>query len=126
MKSDKELNAEAKKLVKDHLRIWNEPDHAKRLTLASEIYADTIQVIDPEVILNGRAKVNDFIGNLLKQNPGFEFTSAKPVETHHNKAILSWQFGPPSKPDAITGQDIFTIAAGRIVSLLVFVDGVTK
>src|SRR5882757_2016762 len=126
MKSNKELNTEAKKLVKAHLRIWSEPDHTKRLTLASEIYADNIQVIDPEIILNGIAEVNDFIGGLLKQHPGFKFTSAKPIEAHHNKAILSWQFGPPSKPDTITGQDIFTIAEGRIVSLLVFVDGVTK
>ncbi|MDB4923017.1 nuclear transport factor 2 family protein [Mucilaginibacter sp.] len=126
MKSNKELNIEAKKLVKAHLRIWSEPDHTKRLTLANEIYADNIQVVDPETILNGKAEVNDFIGGLLKQNPGFEFTLAKPIETHHNTAILSWQFGPPSRPDAITGQDIFTVAEGRIVSLLVFVDGATK
>jgi hypothetical protein len=126
MKTNEELNAETKKLVKAHLKIWSEPDHTKRLALANEIYADNIQVIDPEIILNGIAEVNDFIGGLLKQNPGFEFASAKSVETHHNKAILSWQFGPPSKPDTITGQDIFTIADGRIVSLLVFVDGLTE
>lgn len=126
MENNEELNAEAKKLVQAHLRIWSESGHAKRLILANEIYADNIQVTDPGIILNGRAEISDFIGGLLKQNPGFEFTIAKPIETHHNSAILSWQFGPPSKPDTITGQDIFTIADGQIISLLVFVDGVTK
>ena len=120
------MNTEIKQLVEAHLRIWTEPDHTKRLVLANEIYAANIEVIDPEVILNGRAEVSDFIGSLLKQYPGFEFSIAKPIETHHNRAILSWQFGPKAKPDTITGQDIFTITDGQITSFLVFVDGVAK
>jgi hypothetical protein len=120
------MNTENINLVKAHLQMWSEPSHTKRLVLANEIYAANIEVIDPEVILNGRIEVSDFIGNLLNQYPGFQFTIAKPIETHHNRAILSWQFGPTTKPDTITGQDIFTISEGYIASFLVFVDGVTK
>ena len=116
----------AVELVKKHLEIWTERDSIRRLALAEKVYADHIRVIDPEVILNGRTEVADFISNLLKQNPGFKFTIAKPIEAHHNMAILSWQFGPQGKPDTITGQDIFTISDGQIISLLVFVDGVTN
>jgi hypothetical protein len=119
-------STEAISLVKAHLKIWSETDSAKRLKLTETVYADNIRVIDPHVILNGRAEVNDFIGGLLKQNPGFRFIIVKPVEAHHNTAILSWQFGPPSKPDTINGQDIFTIEDGRIISLSVFIDGDTK
>ena len=113
-------------LVKKHLEIWMERDSIKRLVLAEEIYADHIRVMDPGIILNGRIEVSNFISNLLKQNPGFKFTIAKPIEAHHNMAILSWQFGPQGKPDTITGQDIFTISDDQIISMLVFVDGVTK
>jgi hypothetical protein len=113
-------------LVNKHLEVWTETDSVKRLALVEKVYVYNIRVIDPEVILNGRAEVSNFIGDLLKQSPGFKFTTAKPIETHHNTAILSWQFGPASKPDTITGQDIFTIAEDKIISLLVFVDGVTK
>ncbi|NHA04892.1 SnoaL-like domain-containing protein [Mucilaginibacter sp. HC2] len=119
-------SAKTIELVNKHLQIWTETDNTKRLALAEKVYAYNIRIIDPGVILNGRAEVSNFIGGLLKQNPGFEFTLVKPIETHHNAAILSWQFGPKSKPDTITGQDIFTIAEDKIVSLLVFVDGVTK
>ncbi|NHA08093.1 nuclear transport factor 2 family protein [Mucilaginibacter sp. HC2] len=120
------MSIEIKNLVQAHLQMWSELSHTKRLALANNIYAANIEVIDPEVILNGRAEVSDFIGSLLKQYPGFEFTIAKPIETHHNRAILSWQFGPRTKPDTITGQDIFTISDGYITSILVFVNGVTK
>ena len=120
------MNTETKKLVKAHLQMWGEPDHHKRLALANDIYTANIQVIDPEVILNGLAEVNNFIDSLLKQHPGFKFTTTKPIEAHHNTAILSWQFGPASKPDTITGYDIFTIAEDKIIFLLVFVNGATK
>lgn len=126
MKSNEELNKEAISLVNAHLQVWGETDDGKRLALAKEVYADDIRVIDPGVVLNGRAEVSDFIGDLLKKSPGFQFQIVKPIETHHNMAILWWRFGPPSEPDAITGQDIFTLTDGLITSLLVFVDGVTK
>jgi catechol 2,3-dioxygenase-like lactoylglutathione lyase family enzyme len=125
-KADPTASAMITELVTKHLEIWTETDSAKRLALAGEIYADNIRVIDPGVILNGRAEVSNFIDKLLTEHPGFEFMMAGPIETHHNTAILSWQFGPKSKPNTITGQDIFTIANGKIISLLVFVNGATK
>jgi hypothetical protein len=126
MKSKEEQTREAISLVKMHLEIWGETNVAKRVELIKKVYADNIQVIDPEIILNGWVETADFIGGLLKQHPGFKFMAAGPIETHHNSAVLCWQFGPESKPDTITGQDIFTLSNGKIVSLLVFVDGVTR
>lgn len=112
-------------LVNKHLEIWTETDSVKRLALAREIYANDIRVTDPGVILNGIVQVSNFIGKLLAEHPGFEFKMTGQIEAHHNTAILFWHFGPESKPDTITGQDIFTIENGKIISLLVFVTGVT-
>lgn len=126
MISKKEQTREAISLVKMHLEIWGETNATKRVELIEKIYTDNIQVIDPEFILNGWVETAEFIGKLLTQHPGFKFIATRSVETHHNKAILSWQFGPESKPDTITGQDIFTIRRGKIVSLLVFIDGTSK
>lgn len=126
MKSNEELAAEAKILVMTHLNIWTERDPAKRLQLTKDIYAENIKVIDPEIVLNGWNEVSDFIGGLLHKYPGFEFSPVKAIETHHDSAILSWQFGPPSKLDTITGLDIFAIANGKIIKLIVFVNGATK
>ncbi len=126
MKSNELLNREAIAMVKAHLRVWAEIDDEKRLALARQVYSDNIRVIDPGVILSGQEEVSDFIGGLLKNNPGFQFEVAKPIETDHNMAILCWKFGPPSKPDTVSGEDIITIADSLITSILVFVDGATK
>jgi hypothetical protein len=114
------------KLLKDHIQLWNETDQEKRILLASKIYSDDIQVIDPNLILNGRDEIVNFIGTLLDKNPKFHFTLPKPAEIHHEKAILSWHFGPDSNPDLISGYDIFTIENGLISSFLVFVNGATE
>lgn len=113
------------RLVQSHLDIWRENDSTKRLKLAGEVYAENIRVTDPEIILNGRRAVSDFIGQLLNQHPGFKFRIAKPVEVHHETAVLSWEFGPDTNPGAITGTDIFTISGDKISALLTIADGLT-
>ena len=113
-------------LVEGHLKLWGEAGAEKRLNMAKGIYAEQVKVVDPGGILNGIEEISDFIGDLLANNPGFEFRIVKPIEVHHHTALLSWQFGPASHPDQITGQDVFTLAEGLIVSLLVFVNGVTQ
>jgi hypothetical protein len=114
------------KLLNDHLRLWNETDHEKRIGLAGKIYSDDIQVIEPNLLLNGRDEIVNFIGSLLDKNQGFHFTLSKHAEIHHEKAFLSWHFGPDSNPDSISGYDIFTIENGLICSFLVFVNGATE
>ncbi|MCQ6957046.1 nuclear transport factor 2 family protein [Mucilaginibacter aquariorum] len=112
-------------LVEKHLQLWGETDGNKRIRLAKEIYHEDIQVTDPGEILNGYEEVSNFIGKLLSNSPGFQFSIAKPIENHHNTAVLSWQFGPSDEPGKICGLDIFTIQKGKVSSLLIFVDGVT-
>jgi hypothetical protein len=114
------------KLLKDHIQLWNETDQEKRILLAGKIYSDDIQVIEPDLILNGRDEIVNFIDSLLDKNKGFHFTLSRPAEIHHQKAILSWHFGPDSNPDSISGYDIFTIENGLISSFLVFVNGATE
>lgn len=122
---NKEVSA-AIALVEAHLALWGEADPIKRLALARNIYTEQIRVFDPSGILSGHEEISGFIGDLLSNNPGFKFGIAKPVEVHHQQALLSWQFGPSSDPGQISGQDIFTISKGRISSLLVFVHGITQ
>jgi hypothetical protein len=124
--SDEDSTRTIINLVEKHLEVWKETDPVKRLAVIQTIYTDNIRVIDPGAILTGYTEVSDFIGQLLQNNPGFVFRIAKPVEVHHHMAILSWQFGPLSKPYRISGQDVFSITDSRISSLLIFVDGATQ
>jgi len=109
-------------IIIEHLRIWSEKDDAARTAAIVKIYSEGIEVIDPFCIIHGQEAMNEFITGLQNQNPGFIFSNAKPIQSHHNIARLFWSFGPASNPDQITGQDIFIFENGKISKLMIFID----
>ena len=109
-----------------HLSLWSETDEARRTPVIAEIYTEDIHFVDPFFTISGQSQVNTFIADLLKQNPGSVFRLVGPVEAHHNVAYLSWQFGPPATPAAVTGHDVFVLADERIQQIYTFIDGVTN
>jgi catechol 2,3-dioxygenase-like lactoylglutathione lyase family enzyme len=113
---------ETEALIKHHLQIWSETDGIKRSEAIKNIYNEKITIIDPLFLLNGQTEMNQFIEKLQQKYPGYVFSISRPIESHHNTARLFWQFGPVSKPDAITGQDVFVIENRKIQSLYVFLD----
>jgi catechol 2,3-dioxygenase-like lactoylglutathione lyase family enzyme len=114
--------AEINSLVTRHLEIWNTKDNEKRTEAIQEVYNDQVVFVTPGFEFTGYAKLNEFIEDLHTKNAGYTFTHQRPIESHHNVARLFWSFGPPSKPDAITGMDLFIIENGRVQSLYVFLD----
>lgn len=110
-------------LAKKHLKIWSEKDAGKRNKSIKKVYAEDVEIVDPFFVINGHSKLNDFIEELQAKHPSFSFSISQPIESHNNVARLFWQFGPSSKPDEITGQDIFVIENGKIKSLYIFIDG---
>jgi hypothetical protein len=117
--NSEEINA----LVELHLKIWNQKDEGKRKTAIEDAYSETILVTDPFLEFTGQSKLDNLINDLHQKYPGYVFTHQRPVESHHNIARLFWHFGPPLKPDAIIGEDVFVIKNGKIEHLLVFIDG---
>lgn len=113
---------EVSNLLKKHLDTWSEKNTDRRNIAIKEIYTEDVTIIDPFFVLNGTSGLNPFIDDLQKKHPGFVFSLARPVESHNNIARLFWQFGPVSKPDTITGQDVFVIENNRIKSLYIFID----
>lgn len=110
-------------LAKKHLDIWTEKNAQKRNESIKEVYTEDVEIIDPFFVINGHSNLNDFIKDLQKKHPDFDFSLAQPIESHNNIARLFWQFGPENKPDTIPGQDIFVIENGKIKSLYIFIDG---
>lgn len=118
--------SEIESLLQLHLSTWGEKDAEKRNKSIKQIYTEDVNIVDPFFVLNGTSGLNQFIDDLQKKHPGFKFSIAKPIDTHNNIARLSWQFGPESKPDTITGQDVFVVENNKIKSLYIFIDGLNK
>ncbi|WP_330443348.1 VOC family protein [Flavobacterium sp. C4GT6] len=110
-------------LAKKHLDIWTEKNAEKRNESIKKVYKEDVEIVDPFFVINGHSNLNDFIEDLQKKHPDFDFSLAQPIESHNNIARLFWQFGTENKPDTITGQDIFVIENGKIKSLYIFIDG---
>nr|WP_322626114.1 VOC family protein [uncultured Flavobacterium sp.] len=108
-------------LVKRHFELWNETDPAKRSEILNAIYAHDIEMVDRNFIANGNEQINTFIAELQQKNPKGKF-SVKAMETNHNIIRVYWQNGTPSKPDAVTGMDLFVVENGKVQKLYVFVD----
>jgi hypothetical protein len=113
----------AEQLLKKHLEIWSETDEEKRKSGIAEIYTNDVEFIDPFSIFAGTRELDHFIDELQSKNPGFVFTSAGAVNSHHHIASIFWHFGPPDKPDTVTGQDVVVLKDGRIQKLYAFIDG---
>jgi hypothetical protein len=112
-----------KTLVTKHMETLSEQNAAKREAAIREIYATDVAVIEPFFVTTGHTKLSGVIEKLHQDNPGYTFQAAKPIDTHNNVARLSWQFGPPAKPDAISGQDFLLLQDGKIQTLYVFING---
>lgn len=115
-------NEAIKSLVEQHLALWNEHNPAKRKQIMQAIYSPNLEMVDRHFVANGYEQVDSFIQDLQKKSPDFRFSHAKPIDIHHNVARLFWQVGSKSKPDAVTGMDLFVIENGKVVKMYVFVN----
>lgn len=111
----------AQRLIDTHFKIWNDTDPAARLAQFDAVYAPDLTVADYAGIASGFDDVNQLIGRVQTQHPGFAFTP-DPVTWNHGFGRVTWGYGPSDKPNAVRGEDIFTIKNGRIESFRVFLD----
>ena len=114
---ENEINA----LITEHFTVWSDRNESTRREGIEKIYSDDILVI-AHYRFNGLPKIDVYIDDLLAERPAYRFAIRAPVESHHNIARVNWTFGPPTDPERVTGQDIFTFEDGKIQSLLVFLD----
>lgn len=125
-KNDKEktvLNeVDAKFITENHLALWNERDATKRPEIIGKIYSADIEMIDRHFTAAGHKQVEGFVIGLQTKSPESRFSPTRPIEYHHNIIRMFWQSGPPSKPNAATGMDLFVIENGKVEKLYVFVD----
>jgi len=103
-----------------HIALWNERNSARRIELASKIYAPSIRMYDKEFILEGREAVLQFIDKLLKDDPVFSFRATKEIQVTQDAARLFWNI--ELSATSLTGMDLFIVRDGMVEELYVFMD----
>jgi hypothetical protein len=112
-------------LIDRYLACWNEADSDARNQLIAEHWSAEPSYTDPLVAVQGRAALAATIGAVQQQFPGFVFTPAGPVDSHHQQARFSWGLGPAGAEPIVIGFDVVTLdESGRIDTVVGFLDKV--
>jgi hypothetical protein len=112
-------------VITQYLNCWNETDPAARRKLIGEVWAPDAEYIDPLAEAHGRDAIDATIAAAQAQFPGFVFSLAGPVDTHHQQARFTWGLGPEGAEPPIAGFDVAVAGDdGKLVTVLGFLDKV--
>jgi ketosteroid isomerase-like protein len=108
-------------------RVFGERDASRRIEAIRELYAEDAVLHEPDASVSGHAAISEAVSALLASlPPDFVFSAAGPAVGHNGLGRLNWRSGPPGGPVAVTGTDVARVEGGRIRSLHVFLDPVSR
>jgi SnoaL-like domain len=102
--------------------MWIEPDvAARRIAIETHFHPD-IRFHDRDGEFVGYEGLETFSDSLQSRFPGALFTLAGPPQRLGDAIRAYWHFGPPAKPDSVSGMDFILLFEGKISSLYAFID----
>lgn len=103
-----------------HVLAWNEKDADKRAEMLGQIYADDIKMYDKDFVLDGLKAISDFIGKLISEDPKFNFSAAKPIESLQNSARFYGHI--QTNGGLLNSMDFFIVENGKVKHLYAFME----
>lgn len=112
-------------LVERYLDAWNLAEGAPRRAALAAACTEDCQYTDPLADVRGLSGLDAVIEGARQQLPGFRFSLAGAVDTHHDQARFTWHAGPPGASEpVVVGTDVVLLEDGRIRAVLGFLDKV--
>ena len=106
----------------DVLSMWTATSRSAREAVLARRFADDVHFYDPDGAFVGHAGLEEFGASLRARFPDARFTLAAPPQTAGNGFRAFWRFGPPERPDAVTGMDFVVWDGQRASALYAFVE----
>ncbi|MEV0295072.1 nuclear transport factor 2 family protein [Nocardia sp. NPDC050710] len=110
--------------VAQYLEAWNTTDAAARKAAIARVFTEDVRYVDPLVEVAGHDGMDAAIAGVQAQFPGWVFTSAGPVDGHHDQVRFTWGLGPADGPAVVIGFDVAIVCDGRIANVYGFLDKV--
>lgn len=109
--------------VRRYLAAWNATDPGERRARIEEAFTADVRYVDPFAAVEGHDALGHLIGAAQDMFPGLVFTSAGPVDAHHDQARFTWHLGPAGGEPPVVGFDVAELGPdGRIRTVLGFID----
>jgi hypothetical protein len=117
---------DVQKIATDYIALWNETDSARRARLLEERWTDAATYVDPLAKVAGHDEIGAYIGGVHTRFPDFRFALLGEPSGHGDHVRFSWTLGPAAGEAPIEGSDVLTTQAGRIASVIGFLDKVPQ
>lgn len=111
-------------VVHDYLQLWNTDDPGRRRELLRRGWAPEAGYVDPRGEAFGHEAVNQLIGAVREQFPGFHFHPVGPVDGHHRQLRFRWGLSPATQDEpVVVGFDVVVLDdTGRVQDVRAFLD----
>jgi SnoaL-like domain len=103
------------------LGMWTQSDRTLRRTALLELFRPDARFHDADGEFVGYEALEGFSDSLQSRFPGARFTLTAATAVG-NAIRASWAFGPPERPDAVTGMDFVILDGDKIRRLYAFVE----
>jgi SnoaL-like domain len=103
------------------LDTWMESDRGSRRTALEDLFWPDAHFYDEHGEFVGYDELEGFSDALQSRFAGARFALTAAATTG-NAIRATWTFGPPERPDAVTGMDFVLLDRGKISRLYAFVE----
>jgi hypothetical protein len=105
--------------------VFGEGDDRRRRAAIDELWTEDAVLYVPPGIVQGRAAIDKFAGDLRATHPHYVYTPHGEPQVLHNAGRIAWGSGPRNETPEYTGWDVIIVREGRIAALYVFLDEMT-
>jgi hypothetical protein len=102
--------------------VFGEGDAARRRAAIDTLYTDDPVLYAPNGVIEGRAAIDKFAGDLRALHPHYVYTPHGTPQAVQNGGRLAWGSGAPGAAPEYTGWDVLITRGDRIAALYVFLD----
>ena len=111
-------------IAERYIAVWNETDALRRQRLLAETWAPDATYVDPLQRSDGLEQISAMIGAVHDRFPGFTFALDGEADGYGVYVRFSWGLGPAGADAPIKGSDVAVLTAGRLCSIIGFLDQV--
>jgi hypothetical protein len=103
------------------LGMWTQSDSTLRRGAIEDLFRPDAHFHDKDGAYVGYEALETFSNSLQSRFPGARFTLTE-VTSIGTAIRASWNFGPPERPDAVTGMDFVVLDGDKVSQLFAFVE----
>ncbi|HVX47143.1 MAG TPA: nuclear transport factor 2 family protein [Mycobacteriales bacterium] len=112
-------------IVEEYIATWNDTDATSRRQRIERSWAADASYTDPLVAAEGHEQIDQTIGAVQAQFPGFRFHLVGPVDGHHEQVRFTWGLGPDGGESLVVGSDVALLGPnGALQQVFGFLDKV--